>query len=228
MQLIFVRHGEPAWGVDGLTQTDPHLTDRGHEQAALTARRLAKLDPPIDEILVSPAIRSQETAAPLAAATGLRPTTVDGLVEMRMPDWEGRLEDEVRKTFRDACQRSPQEWWDGIAGGESFRDFHERVTSTLSVELGRRGLQADDEGRIHLWNVDQPDQRFAIVAHAGTNSVSLGWLLDLEPAPWEWERFVLGHCSIATIHSVELAGAHAFSLRTFNDREHLPEDLRTR
>ena len=228
MELIFVRHGEPAWAIDGITQSDPGLTKRGHDQALHTAERLAELDPPIDEILVSPARRSQETAAPLIAATGLAPITVDGLAEIKMPNWDGRLEEEVQEVFRDARQRSPEEWWDGISGGESFRDFHERVTSTLSVELGRRGLRRDGGGRIHLWHVDQPDQRIAVVAHGGTNSVSLGWLLDLEPTPWEWERFVLGHCSLARLRSVELAGAHAFSLRAFNDREHLRYDLRTR
>ncbi len=228
MQLIFVRHGQPRWAVDGLTQSDPRLTEQGRRQAELAAERLAALDPPLTEILVSPAVRSQETAAPLAAATGLTPVTVDGLAEIRMPRWDGKLEEEVQRLFRESRHRSPDEWWDGIPGGESFRDFHERITTTLASELGARGLRRDDEGRIHLWHVDQPDHRIAVVAHGGTNSVSLGWLLDLEPAPWEWERFVLGHCSLAQLRSVELAGRHAFSLRTFNDQEHIPSELRSR
>ena len=67
-----------------------------------------------------------------------------------------------------------------------------------------------------------------VVAHGGTNAVALGFLLGLDPTPWEWERFVLGHASIASVRSVSLAGGHVFSLRAFNDQEHLPGDLRSR
>ncbi len=228
MDLLFVRHGEPAWIIDGRNHADPHLTERGHQQAELTSRRLAELDPPLTEILVSPAVRSQETAAPIATATGIDPVTLDGLLEIRMPNWDGRPGDEVERNFREARQRSPQQWWAGLEGGESFGTFHDRVAETMATELANRGVRRDDAGRLHLWHVPDTGPRIAIVAHAGTNSVALGWLLDVTPAPWEWERFVLGHCSLARIRSVAIAGAQAFSLRSFNDQEHLPEDLRTR
>jgi probable phosphoglycerate mutase len=228
MELIFIRHGEPAWAIDGITQSNPHLTARGRAQAALTAAHLASLDPPLTEIIVSPATRSQETAAPLVAASGLPTTTIDDLTEIRMPRWDGRLESDIQRLYKEARHRSPEEWWDGLPGGESFRAFHERVTATLESALRDRGLRRDREGRTHLWDLGDQDQRIAIVAHGGTNSVSLGWLLDLEPTPWEWERFVLGHCSLARVKAVPLAGSWAFSLREFNDREHLPVELRTR
>jgi probable phosphoglycerate mutase len=228
MQVIFVRHGEPAWIVDGITRADPGLTERGHEQAHRTAARLGALDPPLTEILVSPALRSQQTAAPLAAATALAPTTVDGLAEIRVPSMDGRPEAEVERAFREARRRPPEDWWDGFPGGETFREFHDRVTETLHAELGARGLRRDARGRPYLWQADEPDHRIAVVAHGGTNSVSIGWLLDVAPAPWEWERFLLGHCSLAVVAAIELAGAHAFSLRAFNDRDHLPEPMRTR
>jgi probable phosphoglycerate mutase len=227
MQLIFVRHGQPEWAVDGLTQANPRLTELGRQQAVLTAQRLAAMEPPLTELLVSPALRSQQTAAPIVEATGLTPVTVDGLLEIQMPQWDGIPEEEVQRVFQDARHRTPEEWWQGIPGGESFRDFHDRITSTLDHELGLRGLRRDDGGRSHLWHLDASDHRIAIVAHGGTNSVSLGWLLDLEPAPWEWERFVLGHCSLAELRAIGLAGGCTFSLRTFNDREHLATDLRS-
>ena len=228
MELIFVRHGEPEWAIDGITQTDPHLTPRGRAQAERTAQRLASLDALPTEVLVSPALRSQETAAPIVAALESAATTLDGLVEIRMPRWDGRLEEDVRTIYREARHRPPEEWWDGLPGGESFRAFHERVTATLATALVARGLRPDGDGRSHLWHVAEPDQRIVVVAHGGTNSVCLGWLLDLEPTPWEWERFVLGHCSLARVKAIPLAGSSVFSLREFNDREHLPKELRTR
>ncbi|MDJ0960450.1 MAG: histidine phosphatase family protein [Acidimicrobiia bacterium] len=228
MDLYFVRHGEPAWIVDGINHADPHLSERGRRQAELTAQRLAALDPPITEILVSPAVRSQETAAPIAKAAGLNPVTLDGLLEIKMPDWDGRPGEEVERLFREARKRPAEEWWAGLEGGESFGDFHERIVTTLTTELGERGVHPKDAGHMHLWTASDAEARIAVVAHAGTNSVALGWLLDVIPAPWEWERFVLGHCSLARIKSVAIAGANVFSLRSFNDQEHMPEELRTR
>ena len=52
--------------------------------------------------------------------------------------------------------------------------------------------------------------------------------LGLEPTPWEWERFVLGHASVARLKAFPLGGTHIFSMRSFNDMEHLPDDLRSR
>jgi probable phosphoglycerate mutase len=227
VELIFLRHGEPAWAVEGLSQPDPYLTERGHAQAQLAARRLADATTPPNEILVSPAVRAQQTAAPLVAGTGLAATTVDGLLEIQMPRVEDMLEAEVVRMFTAARHRPPEEWWDGLPGGESFREFHQRVASTLQGLLEARGMRPDT-GRAHMWHVADPSQRIVIVAHGGTNAVALGWLLDVDPTPWEWERFVLGHCSIARVRAIELAGGHVFSLRAFNDREHLPADLRTR
>jgi 2,3-bisphosphoglycerate-dependent phosphoglycerate mutase len=228
MELIFLRHGEPAWGIDGISQPDPYLTERGHEQARLAAQRLANDKAAVSEIIVSPARRSQQTSVPLVDATKVDPTTVDDLVEIKMPNWSGVPEETVLKLFDAARDRDPEFWWDGLDGGESFRDFHSRITSAMLTLLTERGITQDTRGRPHLWNVESERQRVVIVAHGGTNAVALGWLLGVDPTPWEWERLVLGHCSMARVRAVPLAGGHVFSLRTFNDVEHLPHGLRTR
>lgn len=227
MELIFIRHGQPAWSVDGLTQRNPHLTGLGREQAERAAAHLAADPRGLTEIIVSPAIRSQETAAPIADALGIIPITVNDIVEIKMPDWTGELEATVQRIFAAGRHRTPEQWWDGLEGGESFRDFHDRVTGALLAVLGERGTRPDPE-REHLWHVEDPDQRIAIVAHGGTNAVALGFLLGVDPTPWEWERFILYHTSMARIRAIPLAGENVWSLRTFNDREHLPRELRTR
>jgi probable phosphoglycerate mutase len=134
----------------------------------------------------------------------------------------------VQRAFSEARARPPEEWWDGLTGGESFRDFHVRVTNAIRRILGDRGITPDADGRPHLWDNAGGRGRVAVVAHAGTNSVALTFLLGVEPTPWEWERFVLGHASIARVRAVPLAGDHVFSLRSFNDQQHLPPDLRSR
>ena len=228
MELLFIRHGQPAWSnVEGFSQHDPELTDLGKQQADFAAVRIANRERPLTELVVSPALRSQETAAPIAAKTGLPIETVDDLVEIKMPDWSGELEETVRRLFLHARDRPPEDWWEGMEGGESFRDFHDRVTRSITQVLGARGVHPDPD-REHLWTAENPDQRIAIVAHGGTNAVVIGHLLGVDPTPWEWERFILYHASFARMRTIPLAGEHVWSLRTFNDREHLPEDVRTR
>ena len=70
MEILFIRHGEPAWSVDGLSQPDPDLTDRGRIQAELLADRLAAEGTPVTELIVTPAARSIQTGEPIAKALG--------------------------------------------------------------------------------------------------------------------------------------------------------------
>ncbi|CAN5347120.1 histidine phosphatase family protein [soil metagenome] len=227
VEIILVRHGQPAWSVDGQSRHDPSLTGLGAIQAKKTAARLARRLRGITEILVSPAVRSQETAAPLIEATGIDAVTIDDLTEMRLPQWEGEPEDRVQRIFAESRLRAPDQWWDGIDGGESFRDFHRRIDGALTGILAERGVTPDPDHR-HLWRSDGGDGTIVLVAHGGTNSVALTVLLGVEPTPWEWERFVLGHASIARVRNVPLAGGHVWSLRAFNDQEHLAADERSR
>lgn len=228
MDIIFVRHGQPQWAVDGLSQADPYLTELGQEQAKLAAHRIAHEEAkPATELIVSPALRAQQTAAPIASETGLTPATVEDLTEVMMPDWEGVNEAKVIEIFKTTRHRSPEEWWDGLPGGESFKHFHDRVTTALDKLLLDRGVSRDATDP-KLWHVDEDPGRIVIVAHGGTNSVCLTHLLGIPPAPWEWERLVLFHASFARVKLLPLAGAHIPSLRTFNDQDHIPKDLRSR
>ena len=102
MDLILVRHGQPAWATpEGLGRNDPGLTERGHAQARLVANRLADhadepAPGPIDRLVVSPAVRASETAAPIAQALGLAAETQEWLWEIRSaPEWEGQPIDQI-------------------------------------------------------------------------------------------------------------------------------------
>ncbi|MCB1246866.1 MAG: histidine phosphatase family protein [Acidimicrobiia bacterium] len=227
MDIVFIRHGQPQWAVDGLSQVDPFLTDLGFQQAALAAKRIASEERTPTELVVSPALRSQQTAEPIADLTGLDIVTIDDLVEVAMPDWTGISEQKVIEIFKTTRHRTPEEWWDGLEGGESFRDFHDRVTTTLDALLAERGIYRDDHDP-SLWHCKNEDGRIVIVAHGGTNSVCLTHLLGITPSPWEWEKFVLFHASFARVKVLPLAGNHVMSLRTFNDQDHIPLELRSR
>ena len=221
MELVLLRHAQPAWNRDEQAQVDPELTTLGHEQARLTAARLDA--EPFDRVLVSTAVRAGQTAAPLLAARpDLRAERRDWMHEIRMPgSWQGTPSEEIGRVLREARVRPRAQWWNGLPGGESFADFHARVTRGLEQELAAVGVTATAD---RLWQVADDAPRLLLIAHAGTNSVVLGSLLGLEPEPWEWERFASAHASLTVLRSVSIAGGHIFSLQRFSDVGHLTSE----
>ncbi|MFG2261567.1 histidine phosphatase family protein [Streptomyces sp. NPDC048720] len=89
MRLLLVRHGQTPSNVDRLLDTavpGPGLTPLGERQAAELPRALADED--IEAVYVSTLLRTQLTAAPLAAARGLEPIVRDGIREVTAGDLE--------------------------------------------------------------------------------------------------------------------------------------------
>ena len=224
MELVLIRHGEPEWVRDGASVGNAPLTERGRQQAALLAEHLRGLE--VDELFVSPLVRAQETAVPIAEALGMAAVTLPWLVEIATPDWDGTPADVVAQAFVEGRNRPLEQQWDGLPGGESFRDFHVRVTQGLQALLDERGV-VQTSRHPALWKLADPSHRIVFVAHGGTNSVALGHLLGIEPVPWEWDRFVLAHASMSRIEPSEIAGGHSFSLTRLSGVEHLPADLQT-
>jgi broad specificity phosphatase PhoE len=225
MEVLFVRHGQPEWIRDGMAVDDPPLTELGQRQAEALADRLAGVE--LDEILVSPLVRAQQTAAPLLVRSGREAETVPWLAEIGAPRWEGTPTEVIERIFREEWTRPLEELWDGLPGGESFRDFHARVVSGLDSMLGEAGATRTSQAP-PLWTLDHPARRILVVAHAGTNATALGHLLGIPPVPWEWERFVSFHASVSVVRPLEISGAHSFSLLRFSDTDHLGPDERTR
>ena len=60
--IYFVRHGETVWNVENKVcgATDIELTERGHQQAADTGKRILEEGIQADEILYSPLVRAVE------------------------------------------------------------------------------------------------------------------------------------------------------------------------
>ncbi len=218
--LIFlIRHAEPDWTPGGQSVSDPKLTPFGVAQARATAHRLA--GERIDAIYASPYRRSQETAAALAQATGLRVETVDGLAEIGVAV-DGLTQEEVDRYFVAGSRRPLQEHWEGWPGSESFRDFHARVTGALADVLGRHGIRGKRHDDFTVWEVPEPRPRIAIVAHGGTNAVALAHLLDVRPVPWEWVRFESELAAFSVVQARPLGPeGQVWSLQNFNELDHL-------
>ena len=225
MEIVLVRHAQPQWDIDGRGVDDPVLTDLGHRQAALLPHYFETH--PVDHLFVSPLVRARQTAQPIIERFGLTPETLDWSAEITAPVWQGTPSEVIERAFAEQRERPLEEQWDALPGGESFRDFHARVTGGL-VDLLARFDCIRTLGFPPLWHLPFDGPRIVLVAHSGTNAVILGHLLGIEPVPWEWERFVAFHASISVIRPMRIAGSATLSLFRFSDTSHLPEDLHTR
>jgi probable phosphoglycerate mutase len=225
MEIVLIRHGEPEWVRDGLTIVDPPLTERGRRQAELLADRLR--DEHFDEVLVSPLVRARQTAAPLLEALGRDEVIDPWLEEIRDPLWHGTPAEKAAEAYAELRGRRAEDRWHGLDGGESMRDFVARIRAGVTEFLAARGV-VRTELDLPVWKIAEPGARIALVAHAGTNSVTIAHLLGLEPVPWEWDRFVIGHTSVSRIEALPLEDGHSFGLSKLSDLEHLAPDQRTR
>ncbi|MCS5734035.1 histidine phosphatase family protein [Herbiconiux daphne] len=138
MRLLLIRHGQTIDNVHGALGTlvpGPGLTELGFEQAAAVPTALA--DQPIEAIYVSTMVRTQLTAAPLAAALGLQPVITEGLQEIDAGDFEGRSDKEAIHGYMSTIFT----WWTDfsarIPGGENGTEFYERYDRAIG-EISER------------------------------------------------------------------------------------------
>jgi probable phosphoglycerate mutase len=225
VEIVLIRHGQPEWARDGMQVVDPPLTDLGHQQAERLATALGAET--FDEVLVSPLVRARQTAAPLFERLGRAEMVDPWLEEIRDPGWHGTPVEKAEQAYREMRDRPVDQRWEGLDGGESIRDFTDRIHLGASLFLAERGVRRVDHS-LPLWSIDDPGRRIVLVAHAGTNSVTVGHLLGLEPTPWEWDRFVLGHTSVSRLEALPVHGGFTFSLTSLSNLEHLPAEMRTR
>jgi len=227
VQLTLIRHAQPEWVRDGLSVDNPPLTALGRAQAERLATRLERER--FDEIHVSPLVRTRETAAPLLARLRREESIQPWLEEIRNPIWHGTPVEKAAEAWREMKRLPSAERWSGLEGGESVTDFVQRINIGCSLFLEERGIRRADTD-LPVWTLHESfvrHRKICLVAHAGTGSVSLCHMLGLQPTPWEWERFVIGHASVSRVQLFEIGDGATFSMVRLSDNEHLPEGLRT-
>jgi probable phosphoglycerate mutase len=131
-ELLLVRHGASADSLEGETfelvegQGDPPLSEAGRHQAEQVGLRLAQ--EPFDALYVSTLQRTVQTAAPLAARTGMTPVVDADLREVFLGEWEGGVL-RVKAADEDPLFQKvmAEQRWDVIAGAESRQAFGGRL-----------------------------------------------------------------------------------------------------
>ncbi len=225
MEFTLIRHAEPQWIKDGLSVVNPPLSPRGFRQAENLGARLA--GDKFDHVYVSPLLRTGQTAAPILKHQN-RPEVIEPwLEEIREPAWHGAPAEQTIKAYRDEVDRNAEDRWSGLEGGEPVRDFVARIHNGCTKFLEERGVHRLDQ-QLPVWHIEEPGERIALIAHAGTNSVLICHFLGLQATPWEWERFVINHASLTTIKAIKIGDGYVFSLTSLSDSEHISEADRTR
>lgn len=178
--VLFVRHGQtPTTGavLPGRAR-GLHLADAGREQARAAAERIATVKG-VTAVYASPLERTRETAAPIAAALGLKVVVERGLLECDFGDWTGAELRALRKLPEwDTVQRYPSGF--RFPGGESFAEMQTRMTGAVAALVARH-----------------PGEVVVAVSHADPIKAALaqamGSHLDL------FQRIVVSPCSVSAV-----------------------------
>jgi 2,3-bisphosphoglycerate-dependent phosphoglycerate mutase len=202
-ELIVIRHGASAALEPGESfelvegHGDPPLAPEGREQAERVAERLR--GEPLRALFVTPLQRTAQTAAPLAAATGLEPAVLGDLREVHLGEWEGG---EYRRRMHErdpiAMRALIEERWDVIPGAEPMERLAERVGAGVDAMLTAIG----------------PGGVGAAVLHGGV----IGELCRQVTRSRPFAFIHADNCSVTRI--VAFPTGHRL-LRSFNDTAHL-------
>ncbi|MCH0563430.1 MULTISPECIES: histidine phosphatase family protein [unclassified Streptomyces] len=178
MRLLLIRHGETPSNLEYVLDTSvpgPGLTDLGERQAAALPSALAHED--IGAVFASTLVRTQLTAAPLAAARGLEVTVRDGIREISAGDLEmlrgdsERGELYMRTVFAWPAGRTALRIPGGENGDEALGRYDAVVAEAAALQAGTVALVSHGAA-IRMWTaarVDNVDVPFA-AAHPLRNT----------------------------------------------------------
>jgi probable phosphoglycerate mutase len=128
-RLLLLRHGETEWSRSGqhTSRTELDLTDTGREQAKVTAKALAELQPHDPLVISSPRKRALVTAE----LAGLTVDEVSPLLaEWDYGAYEGLTTHQIRETVPDWLI-----WTHGGDGGESVQQVSDRADRAVALAL---------------------------------------------------------------------------------------------
>ncbi len=199
-RLLLVRHGHVDWHDPERFRgrADLSLSELGRRQAERAAQRIAAIGRP-DAIYTSPMRRTVATADAIAAASGLAPQPVAGLLDIDYGDWQGLTHDEAKAKWPAETAR----WFTtphlaAIPRGEDLAAVSARASAALRDILDRH-----------------PAGTLVVVAHDSVNRVLLLFALGLPLARY-W-RFDQSACGINDFSYKD----GDFVIHTINETQHL-------
>ena len=217
MKLLIIRHGDPDYVNDTLTEV-------GHKEAALLANYFA--DQTIDKVYVSPLGRAQKTAEYTCKAKGLEATTLDWLREF--PARILRPNEDERDV---AWDWRPADWtaveaffdrtdWSGVPAMKEggVPELYASVIEGFDTLLAEHGYVREGNAyRVEASNEDT----VALFCHFGLECVLLSRLLNVSPMVL-WHGTCAAPTSVTTIYTEERQkGIAYFRMAEFGSVAHL-------
>ncbi len=218
MRLLIIRHGDPDYEKDS-------LTEKGWREAALLADRIARLD--VAAFYVSPLGRAKDTASLTLKKMNREAVICDWLKEfwplINRPDAIG-----VRKTL--AWDWLPEDWTkkeayflrDGWADTEVMREGgvkeeYETVMRNFDAVLADHGYVREGE----YYKVERSNRdTIVFFCHFGLECVLLSRLMNVSPMVL-WHHTCAAPASVTTVVTEERReGKASFRMGAFGDISH--------
>jgi len=217
MKLLIIRHADPDYTIDSLTQ-------KGWKEAGLLAERIAKLN--VKDFYMSPLGRAQDTAGVTLNKMKKTAKVLPWLREFHAPI-------KVEKTME---ERIPWDWipeeWTKI---EVF--YSNKLWQTVPVmQMGKVGKEAkcvwdgldeilEEHGYVRQGNlyhvINSNNDTIVMYCHFGVECVMLGHLLGISPMVL-WHGMCAAPSSVTTLVTEERReGTACFRMTSFGDISHL-------
>lgn len=197
MLLFILRHGDPIYNPDS-------LTEKGHLQAQALAKRLALYG--IDKIYTSPLIRAKQTARPTEILLNKTAQVEEWASENKA--WESFiLKSENRWFFHSSLAnklREPEitalglKWYEHeIFNNSNCKEGYKSLLDSSDEFLARHGYIHDRENLRYIAK-EPNDERIAVFCHQGFGLAWLGTMLDI-PLPTVWSTMDITHTGMTVI-----------------------------
>ena len=229
MLLYFIRHGDPIYSPDS-------LTEKGKKQAEALSLRLSRFG--FDEIYSSDSHRAVMTAAPTAELLkkdiNLLPWCNEGLAweQLSLPDGNGGVTwcfqiDRFKKLFvSDEISKLGEQWYTHKSlSGCKLGQGIERIRKQTDGFLKSLGYEHDRENKCYK-SAFYNEKRIALFAHQGFGLAFLSCLLDI-PYPQFCTHFDMGHTGVTVIYFEPQGDTIPKVLQLSNDSHLYKENLTT-
>lgn len=216
MKIIFIRHGDP----DYINDT---ITESGKEESKLLKERIEKLG--ADEFYVSPLGRAMDTAKYALEGTGKKAEVLDFLAEFPeivedVTDNGGRLWDLMPSYItKDERYYNESEWFNtDLMKTGPVKETYDKLCFKFDEFLKSHGYERN--GRMYN-AVNSNKKTIVFFCHFGIASVYISHLLGMAPHVL-WQGFCAAPTSLTTLVTEEREeGKAVFRCTSFGDISHL-------
>ena len=218
MKILIVRHGEPDYEVDG-------LTEKGAKEAELLADRLCREN--IKNVYCSTLGRARLTAKPTLERLGITAEYCEWLREfdyaavklpyLSEPDCAWDLLPSFAENLSDLYH--PTRWIEvPHIKNSSVPEAYESVCRELDTMLARHGYERCGK---HYKATHPSHDTIVLVCHFGLGSVLLSHLMNCSPYTL-WQHTCAAPTGVTTIYTEEREDGEAhFRVASFGDVSHL-------